>query len=57
MFEDLYIIPDIMIYSFNKGDGVRWKSKFKNFLKFYERDFGQVSMRTLEAELDSLEGQ
>lgn len=57
MFEDLYIIPDIMIYSFNQGDGVRWKSKFKSFLKFYERDFGQVSMRTLEAELDSLEGQ
>ena len=57
MFEDLYIIPDIMIYSFNQGDGVRWKSKFKNFLKFYERDFGQVSMRILQAELDSLEEQ
>ena len=41
-----------MIYSVNQGDGVCWKSKFKNFLKFYEGDFGQVNMKTLESELD-----
>ena len=29
-----------------------WRSKFKNFLKFYEGDFGQISMKTLESELD-----
>ena len=29
-----------------------WRSKFKNFLKFYEGDFGQISMETAESELD-----
>ena len=29
-----------------------WRSKFKNVLKFYEVDFGQISMKTLESELD-----
>ena len=52
VFEVLYIIPNIMIYSVNQGDGVCWRSKFKNFLKFYERDFGQISMKTLKSELD-----
>ena len=41
-----------MIYSVNQGDGVCWRSKFKNFLKSYEGDFGQISMKTLESELD-----
>ena len=36
----------------NKGDGVCWRSKFKNFLKFYEGDFGQISTETPESELD-----
>ena len=40
-----------MIYSVNQGDGVCWRSKFKNFLKSYEGDFGQISMKTLESEL------
>ena len=48
VFEGLYIIPNIMIYSVNQGDGVCWRSKFKNFLKFYEGDFGENSMKTLE---------
>ena len=43
-FEGLYIIPNMMIYSVNQGDGGRWRSKFKNFLKFYEGDFSQISM-------------
>ena len=29
VFEVLYIIPNIMIYSVNQGDGVCWRSKFK----------------------------
>ena len=37
-----------MIYSVNQGAGVCWRSKFKNFLKFYEGDFGQISMKTLD---------
>ena len=41
-----------MIYSVNQGDRVYWKSKFKHFLKIYEGDFGWVSMKTLESELD-----
>ena len=44
-----------MIYSVNQGDGVCWRSKFKNFLKFYEGDFVPISMKTLESELDLLE--
>ena len=52
VFEGLYIIPNVMIYSVNQGDGVRWRSRFKNFLKFYEADFSQMSMKTLESELD-----
>ena len=52
VFEGLYIIPNVMIYSVNQGDGVRWRSRFKNFLKFYEGDFSQMSMKTLESELD-----
>ena len=51
VFEGHYIIPNIMIYSVNQGDGVCWRSKFKNFLKSYEGDFGQISMKTLESEL------
>ena len=41
-----------MIYSVNQGDEVSSKSKFKNFLNFYEGDFGKISMKTLESELD-----
>ena len=52
VFEGLYIIPNIIIYSVNQGDGVCWRSKFKTFLKFYEGNFGQISMKTLESELD-----
>ena len=52
MFEGLYIIPNIMIYSVNQGDGVCCRSEFKYFLKFYVGDFGQISMKTLESELD-----
>ena len=40
-----------MIYSVNQGDGVCWRSKFKNFLKFCEGEFGRISMKTLEWEL------
>ena len=29
-----------------------WRSKFKNFLNFYEGAFGQISMKTLESELE-----
>ena len=29
-----------------------WRPKFKTFLKFYEGNFGQKSMETLESELD-----
>ena len=29
-----------------------WRSKFKNFIKFYEGDFGEIGMKTLELELD-----
>ena len=39
-----------MHYSVNQGDGVCWRPKSKNFLKFYEGDFGQVIMKTLESE-------
>ena len=48
VFEGLYIIPNIMIYSVNQNDGACWRSKFRNFLKFYEEDFGQISMKTPE---------
>ena len=51
-FEGLDIIPNIMIYSVNQGDGLCWRSRFKNFLKLYEEDFGQISMKTLESELN-----
>ena len=44
-----------MIYSVNQGAVVCWRSKFKNFLKFYEGDFVPISMKTLESELDLLE--
>ena len=37
---------------FNQGDGVCWRSKFKNFLNFYEGAFGQISMKTLESEFE-----
>ena len=43
-----------MIYLVNQGDGVCWRSKFKYLLKFYGEDFVQLSMKTLEAELDPL---
>ena len=43
-----------MIYLVNQGDGVCWRSKFKYLLKFYGGDFVQLSMKTLEAELDPL---
>ena len=33
VFEGLYNIPNIMIYSVNQGDGVCWRSKFKIFLE------------------------
>ena len=52
MFEGFYIIPNIMSYSVNQGDGVYWRFKFKNFLKFYEGDFGEISMKTLEPGLE-----
>ena len=52
VFNCLYITPNIMIYSINQGDGLCWRFNFKYFLKFYEGDFGQVSMKTLESELD-----
>ena len=29
VYDGLYIIPNIMIYSVNQGDGVCWRSKFK----------------------------
>ena len=59
-FEDVHLpsgkglgnSPNIMIYLVNQGDGVCCGSKFKYLLKFYEEDFVQVSMKTLEAELD-----
>ena len=34
------------------GDGVCWRSKFRNFLNFYEGDFGQISMKALQSVLD-----
>ena len=40
-----------MNYSVNQGDGMYWRSKFKRFLKYYRGDFGQVSIKTLEADL------
>ena len=49
VFEGLYIIPKLMIYSVNQGDGVCWRSTFKKFPRFYEGDFGQISMKTLES--------
>ena len=52
VFKGLYVIPNIMMYSVNQRDGVCCRSDFKNFLKFYEEDFGQISMKTLESELD-----
>ena len=52
--EGLSNIPNIMIYLVNQGDGVCWRSKFKYLLKFYGEDFVQLSMKTLEAELDPL---
>ena len=33
VYDGLYIIPNIMIYSVNQGDGVCWRSKFKIFLE------------------------
>ena len=39
VFEGLYSISNIMIYSVKQDHGVCWRSKFKNFLKFYEEDF------------------
>ena len=52
VFEGLYSFPNIMIYSVNQGDGVYWKSKSKNFLKFYENTRIRVRRlgRTLESE-------
>ena len=41
-----------MIYAVNQGDGVCWRPRFKNFLKFDQGSFGQISMKTLESELD-----
>ena len=52
VFEGLYIIANVMIYSVNQGNGVCWRSKFQNFLKFYEGDFGEISIKPLESELD-----
>ena len=48
VFEGLYIIPNMMIYS----RWLCWRSKLKNFLKLYKGCFDQVSMKTLGAELD-----
>ena len=52
VFEGLYIIANVMIYSVNQDNGVCWRSKFQNFLKFYERNFGEISIKPLESELD-----
>ena len=40
-----------MIFSVKRGDGVYLRYKFKSFVKYYEGDFGEVSMKTLETEL------
>ena len=52
VFEGIYIIPNIMIYLVNQGDEVCWRSNFKHFLKFYEGNFGEISMKRLVSELD-----
>ena len=36
VFKGLCIIQNLIIYSVNQSDGVCWRSKLKNLLKFYE---------------------